>query len=216
MDRNEWIGLLCIVGFFALIFIADFLHRIFLKGAASKRLSVISCSHRDWCTSSHKMGKDLAACYGKGMGYLVYPTAKGDEFTSVWHKACHAVIVHTHGSEQALYDVRDGGTPQIIDTQGIASMPRNEKIKFVVVTACQAAGGSKQDNVAYHLSRKIHVKGILIANVYGTVGDDTTFCGRENKRGWVIYQNGQIICHAQSLPAELTMPSAYALYQSTK
>ena len=60
-------------------------------------------------------------------------------------------------------------------------MPINNKIRFIIVTACQTAGGIVNKNVAYWLSKRINPAGIVIANTDTVWGGDKQFHG-ENKK----------------------------------
>ena len=90
-------------------------------------------------------------------------------------------------------------------------MPINNKIRFIIVTACQTAGGIVNKNVAYWLSKRINPAGIVIANTDTVCGDDKQFYGKNKKPTWKVYKNGVIQNPISAVT--LTMTEAYNIYQ---
>lgn len=159
------------------------------------------------------MGRDMAKAFGKNSSYEVKATPTEKSFISAWKKAEDCVVIHTHGSPTGLFDENESGTPQIISLSKINKVPKRSSIRFVMMTACSTAGGKEKENVAYNLSRKINPKGIVIANKYTVAGGDSSFGASNNERGWVAYQNGKIVRHAEKIPVVLTMKKAYDIYR---
>lgn len=85
-----------------------------------------------------------------------------------------------------------------------------------MMTACETAGGTENDNIAYWLSKKINANGIVIviANTDIVSGDSTHFKGTNGNTTWKVYKNG--IVQAPIYDVTLTMQSAYNLYELYK
>ena len=182
-------------------------------GKTTKTVTVISCTPNGWITSSNTMGQNMAKAFGKSNSYVVKATSTKSDFESFWSNAGECVVIHTHGSQTGLFDESSNGTPKIISTADISKMSQNTSIRFVMMTACSTAGGDEKNNVAYHLSKKINSKGIVIANKYIVLGGSTTFKAANGNKGWVAYKNGIIVRTADKLPVELTMQKAYEIYK---
>ena len=139
------------------------------------------------------------------------PTTASD-FSSVWNITNRCLIIHTHGSSQGLADHGDEISLRIISLDEIKALNSNNKINFIMMTACETAGGNENDNVAYWLSKKINPGGIVIANKYKVSGNDTTFYASGKIPGWVAYKNGVIVRRENAIPIVLTMADAYQIY----
>ena len=174
-------------------------------------VSVVSCSPQVWIDSSTVMGRDMAAAFGREGDYIVNTPQDRCAFESCWNTADKCVVVHTHGGSTEL---ADEGSVTIISTDEIKNLSRNDRIHFVMMTACGTASGTENDNVAYWLSKRINPNGIVIANKYTVSGGDTDFCGVEEDRtpvaGWMVYKNG--VVQDVDVPISLTMNTAYNIY----
>ncbi len=80
-----------------------------------------------------------------------------------------------------------------------------------MMTACETAGGTASDNMAYWMSKRINPSGIVIANTDTVNGGSDDFCGKNNNPTWKIYKNGVI--QNPIFDVYLTMKKAYELYQ---
>jgi len=179
----------------------------------TKIVTVMSCTPNGWIESSNTMGKDMAKAFGNSNSYTTKTVPTKSDFEYVWKNANKCVIIHTHGSPTGLFDQGSNGTPKIISTSEISKMSKNDSIYFVMMTACSTAGGDEKNNVAYHLSKKINSKGIVIANKYTVSGGSTKFKASNGNKGWVAYKNGKVVRKSDSIPAELTMKKAYKIYK---
>ena len=81
-----------------------------------------------------------------------------------------------------------------------------------MMTACETAGGTPNDNMAYWLSKRISNNGIVIANTEIVEGEDTDFHGSSKSNTWKMYNNGSIV--GMELPVDLNMKTAYKYYES--
>jgi hypothetical protein len=177
------------------------------------KVTVISCSPEAWVVSSKTMGNDMATAFNSQGGCIVRTPTNADSFDSCWNNAGECMIIHTHGSPVGLFDHGgDGSTPVIISKANIKNLTKNNKIKFIMMTACETAGGTSSDNVAYWLSKKINSNGIVIANTDIVSGNDTSFHGSSNNQTWKVYKDG--IVQNIVLPVTLTMSRAYDIYKS--
>jgi len=176
------------------------------------KVTVISCSPDDWIRSSEKMGRDMAEQFGDEASFIVETPMSSATFESCWSNANECIVIHTHGSENGLYGVSNtGGSQAIITKNEIKSLPVNDRIYFIMMTACETASGAENDSVAYWLSKKINPDGIVIANTDIVSGNDTTFHGSNNEATWKVYKDGEIL--GPVLEVVLTMPSAYDIFQ---
>jgi len=134
-------------------------------------------------------------------------------FSEAWISANKCMVIHTHGSPRGLSGhENDDSQPPIISLDEIKLLSSNTNIDFVMITACQVAGGDAYNNVAYWMSKKINPNGIVIANKYYVVGGSTDFTASSGDCGWVVYQNGEIVrCEADIEPT-LDMGKAYNIY----
>lgn len=180
----------------------------------SANVTVISCIDKDWINSSETMGDDMAEAMGCDSTYIVQGPTTANEFENYWSNVGPCVVIHTHGSPTSLGGQEDSGVnPQIISLEQIEQLPKNNNIDFVMMTACSTAGGDPNDNVAYHMSKKINSNGIVIANKYTVSGSDDDFGAYNDEKGWVVYRNGVIIRDSASIPARITMEEAYEIYK---
>ena len=178
-------------------------------------VTVISCSHPEWIATSNTMGNDMAIAFHYEEGCNVRTPTTSTDFSSCWNEAGECIVIHTHGSPHELFNEdENNGTPQIISTEEIRNLQNNNKIHFIMMTACQTAGGTFNDNVAYWLSKKINPNGIVIANTEIVGGTDKTFSGITNAQTWKVYKNGEI--QAPITDVTLTMQKAYDIYKSYK
>ena len=147
--------------------------------------------------------------------YTVKTPTNVSSFENYWDKADECVIIHTHGSSTSLSNHGENGTtPEIISTNGIENLPTNNRIKFIMMTACKTASGTWNDNVAYWLSKRINSNGIVIANQDEVEGYDEKFYGVSCKATWKVYKNGVIQDPISNVI--LTMQDAYDIYQLYK
>lgn len=179
-----------------------------------KKIMVISCSDSNWVTSSEIMGRDMAMAFNCEDNYIVEAPTNASSFKDCWNMLDECVIIHTHGGSDGLFDHVGNSKPKIISKYEISCLPRNDSIYFIMMTACNTAGGAVDDNVAYWLSKKINPKGIVIANTDVVSGGSTSFEGFNKKPTWKVYKNG--IVQNPISDIKLTMKSAYNIYQSYK
>ena len=175
------------------------------------RVSVVSCAHGAWIQSSYTMGRSLAGAVGDGCESLVHVPVDAAGFAAVFSES-ELLILHTHGSAIGLYDYRtDGRSTTILTLEEAAALPRNPRLRFVMATACETAGGNPHENLAAALSRRISPDGILIASRTVVWGADTEFGAKDGACAWVAYRNGEILRHPHELPALLTMGDGYRI-----
>lgn len=159
------------------------------------------------------MGRELAEAVGGDGEICVKCPTDVDEFRNCWDAAGEFVVIHTHGAEDGLYgEDAEGTKPRIISLDFIKNTVRNERIRFVICTACYSANGVDYDNVARALSENINPNGIVLANRYTVVdtGDiPQGFRAIDGKDGWVAYRDGKSI----RLPVSITMQKAYDIYK---
>ncbi len=79
------------------------------------------------------------------------------------------------------------------------------------MTACEAAGGDPEADIACAFSKKISRDGVLIANRKIVSGADTVFEAHDSTHTWVAYQDGKIVMSPKDIPIQLTMKDAYVL-----
>lgn len=179
-------------------------------------VGVISCAHGAWIESSFTMGRALAAAIGGGAESRVHAPVDARGLAAALAEAEY-VILHTHGSPEGIYDHRaDGRDTTIATLADIASMPPLPSLRLIVATACQAAGGDPQSNLAAALSRKIAPDGLVIANRHVVFGADYDFGEREGRPGWVGYRAGRCVLSEDRMPARLTMADAYRIYLANR
>ena len=178
------------------------------------KVMVISCSPSDWVVSSETMGQDMARAFNCEGCYTVETPTNVSNFENCWNTADECVVIHTHGSPTGLFDHGENSTPQIISKDEISNLPINNNIHFIMMTACETAGGIESDNVAYWLSKKINPNGIVIANTDIVLGGSTSFKGINDNPTWKVYKNG--IIQASIDDVTLTMQSAYSIYELYK
>ena len=179
-----------------------------------KKVTVISCTPEDWISSSEVMGRDMATAFNSQESYVVKTPTNASQFETCWDEAGECIIVHTHGDPNGLYDHGEDSTPLIVSKANIANLSQNDEIHFIMVTACETAGGTVNDNIACWLSKKINPSGIVIANTDKVSGDDTFFQGVNFEPTWKAYKNG--IVQNQISDVTLTMQKAFNIYQSYK
>ena len=180
----------------------------------SPKVTVLSCSPSGWIESSEIMGRDMSVAFDHAEDYVVKTPTDSSSFESCWKAAGECIIIHTHGSPEGLYDHGIGSTPIIVSKNNISNLPVNTAIHFIMMTACETAGGVESDNVAYWLSKKINPNGIVIANTDIVSGGSTSFRGTNSNPTWKIYKNG--IIQAPIYDVTLTMQSAYRIYELYK
>jgi len=183
-------------------------------------VTVISCSKSDWVDTSKVMWNDMFLAINGHTEYseediennVLKPTT-ATAFSEAWISANKCMVIHTHGSPRGLSGhENDDSQPPIISLDEIKLLSSNTNIDFVMITACQVAGGDAYNNVAYWMSKKINPNGIVIANKYYVVGGSTDFTASSGDCGWVVYQNGEIVrCEADIEPT-LDMGKAYDIY----
>ncbi len=178
------------------------------------KVTVISCSDESWIESSETMGDNMATAFNCEGSYFVETPTSAIAFENCWNKSNECMVIHTHGGPDNLCDEVGDSTPIIISKTEINDLPKNNKIHFIMITACETAGGTTNDNVACALSKRINPDGIVIANTDEVSGDDTEFLGSNENATWKVYKNG--ILQAPISDITLTMQSAYNIYQSYK
>ena len=181
---------------------------------AKRTVTVISCSHEGWIPSSNTMGRNMAKAFGRRYTHTVVTAETLLNFKNAWANAGDCIVIHTHGAPDAL---ADENTDEVQSTfagiSDIKAMKQNKAIRFVMMTACSTAGGDPYNNVAYHLSKKINPKGIVIANQYTVGGSDVSFGAYDSSHGWVAYKNGKIVRTPDQIPISITMENAYRIYR---
>ena len=176
------------------------------------KVGIASCSHYAWIASSLTMGKSLAEAIGEGVECRVHTPVDRAGLIAVLEDSDY-FIMHTHGSAVGFYDQRASGKSTTIATlSGIKSFPEFPRLRLVVITACEAAKEEEKGNIACALSTRIARDGLVIANRYVVFGADHDFGEREDKQGWVAYQNGRLVLPEDVLPARITMPDAYRIF----
>lgn len=186
----------------------------------AKPVVVISCEPDAWVFSSRTMGADMAEAIGKPEQYRVDCPDTALAFEASWRNSAYCVVVHTHGSPEGLFNEgfdpveNQNTTPVIIHLNDIKTLTRNNDIMFVMITACETAGGEEEDNVACWLSKKINPNGIVLANYYFGYGADKEFTGVKAgseipEDGWRVYRNGIRV----NMPKVLTMEKSYRIYK---
>ena len=177
-------------------------------------VTVISCSPAGWIKSSNKMGSDMAEAFESEEDPAITTPANTSDFETCWNKAGDCIIIHTHGDSYGLYNQDDATktTPLIVSKDDIKGLPINKNIYFIMMTACETAGGTPNDNMAYWLSKRISNNGIVIANTEIVEGEDTDFHGSSKSNTWKMYNNGSIV--GMELPVDLNMKTAYKYYES--
>ena len=174
-----------------------------------KKVTVISCTPEGWISSSEIMGRDMATAFNSQESYVVNTPTNASQFETCWNEAGECIIVHTHGNPNGLYDHGEDSTPLIVSKANIANLSQNDEIHFIMVTACETAGGDESDNVACWLSKKINPNGIVIANKYIVSGSSESFEASGGQDGWRVYRNGAL----EHMPKELTMSKAYEIFK---
>ncbi|MBE6693921.1 MAG: hypothetical protein E7589_04085 [Ruminococcaceae bacterium] len=180
--------------------------------ANAPKVTVVSCIADGWIVSSDTMGADMANAFGCTGSYTVETPTTISSFETCWRETNECMIVHTHGGPNSLVgQINSGAQSQIISKYDIENLPINTKIRFIMMTACEVAGGLAYNNIAYWLSKRIHPNGIVIANTDEVTGGDKTFRGSDNEKTWKVYKNGEI--WDIELPLTLTMADAYSIYE---
>lgn len=178
----------------------------------SIKVAVAGCAQWAWIESSRIMGETLRQAIGEGAESHVHVPVDRAGLLSVLENANY-LIIHTHGSPEGLFDQREDGRQTTIATlANIRNFPRFRRLLLVVMTACSAAGGENEKNIACELSRHINPKGLVIANRYVTWGSHHDFGERNGKKGWVAYQNGELVLREEDIPAAITMADAYRIF----
>ena len=178
------------------------------------KVMVISCSPSAWVASSEIMGQDMAKAFNCEGSYTVETPTNVSSFEKYWNTADECVVIHTHGSPTGLFDHGENSTSKIISKKEISNLQINNNVHFIMMTACETAGGIENDNVAYWLSKKINPNGIVIANTDIVSGGSTSFKGTNSNPTWKVYKNG--IIQAPIYDVTLTMQSAYNIYELYK
>ena len=175
-----------------------------------KRVAVLSCAHFAWLESSMVMGHDLARAMGEVESHIHVPVDK--EGLAACLADADALVVHTHGSAHGFFDQRaDGRQTVIASLEDIAALPPFPSLRFVLITACGAAG--EEENIAATFSRRISPDGLVIANRYAVWGGSREFTAESGARGWVGYRNGAMVLGEYDIPASLSMAEAYRVYE---
>ena len=176
------------------------------------KVSVVSCIDADWIASSKTMGIDMASEFGNEKSYIVEVPTTAEAFGDCWRESNECMVIHTHGSPEGLWGQYDDESQEsIVSMEEIKQLPMNTNIRFIVITACKAAGGVPNDNIAYWLSKRINPNGIVIANTDTVVGSSKEFWGSSDKYTWKVYRNG-MIQDDMAFSKKLSMWSAYVAY----
>ena len=179
------------------------------------KVTVVSCIASGWVSSSNTMGENMATAFGCEGSYAIKCPTSAEGFVTCWNKANECLVIHTHGSPTSLSGHEENESrPTIVTKKDIKNFPINNRIGFIMMTACETAGGRTTDNVAYWLSKKINSNGIVIANTDTVSGGATSFEGENKGHTWKVYKNGVI--QNIALPVSLTMSDAYNIYQLYK
>ena len=112
------------------------------------------------------------------------------------------VSLYTHGSPEGLYDHGIGSTPIIVSKNNISNLPVNTAIHFIMMTACETAGGVESVDYDFGLIKKFMeetgipvVLGEFGLNLDKATDEDmdtyiryiTTFC-ETNNIPWTYWQ----------------------------
>ena len=180
------------------------------------KIGIASCAQYDWVQSSKDMAVNLANAVGSRAEWKVYiPVNTQGLIASL--KQSHYFIIHTHGSAQAFFDTRENDErPQIVSANALRFFPKFPELKLVIITACECAKETNEENIASALSRHIAQDGIVIANKYVVYGANYDFGEQYGKRGWVAYQNGRQVLNEQDIPARITMADAFQIFLNFK
>ena len=180
----------------------------------ANKVGVLSCAHHAWLVSSRRMGDKMARAIDEMAYYDLYVPIDKNGFITSMESAAH-IIIHMHGTPEALFDQREGGEiPKMLTIADIEAMPDFKEARLVFLTACSAAGGDPNRNVASALSKKIAKDGLVIANEYTVWGEDHDFGDKEGRRGWVGYRDGKRIITKEKIPAKITPADAYIIYKN--
>ena len=181
----------------------------------ASKVTVVSCSRADWMADSERMGYDMSALFGAEKDYTVHSTKTALDFSDAWNRAGECVMIHTHGSPFAVYDEvgRDPSTmPEIISKDQVSRMSKNDRIKFVYISACSTAGGEEKNNFACEISKKIDPNGIVLANGDEVWGCSAFYEGKTKGQTWKVYKNGEVIA---TIPQVTLLPAdVYKIYKS--
>ena len=176
------------------------------------KVGIASCAQFDWVQSSKDMVQNLANAVGNPTEWKVHIPVNSQNLIACL-KQCNYYIIHTHGSAESFFDVReDGNTPQIVSVKGLQFFPKFPDLKLVVITACECAKQIDGLNIAAALSKHIAPDGLVIANRFVVYGANYDFGERDGKQGWVAYQNGRQVLSETDFPARITMSDAFNIY----
>ncbi|MBR4943272.1 MAG: hypothetical protein IKZ28_04495 [Clostridia bacterium] len=179
-------------------------------------VGIASCSHWAWLESSRTMVNALAQAVGFGTVGRVHAPIEREGLIACMQESNH-FIIHTHGSANGFFDQRADNRQTIIATlSDVHTFPRFPNLHLIVITACEAAGGVNEENIACALSTRIAQDGLVIANRFDVFGSDYDFGEKHGKRGWVAYQNGKLALCESQIPANITMADAYQIYINHK
>ena len=176
------------------------------------KVGIMSCAHAAWIASSYTMGKALADAVGNGANSRVHTPVDFSGFSACLREAEY-LIIHTHGSAEGLYDFRaDGKGGTLATLSQLAALPKIPTLRLVIITACEAAGGDIQHNVASVLSSRIADEGLVIANRHVVWGADYDFGEKNGLCGWVAYRDGRLLLDENAFPPNITMADAYRCF----
>lgn len=176
------------------------------------KVAVVSCAEWAWIESSRIMGETLRDAIGEGAESHVHVPVDRAGLLAVLGDANY-LIIHTHGSPEGLFDQRaDNRQTTIATLSNIKQFPQFQRLLLVVMTACSAAGGENEKNIACELSRHINPEGLVIANRFATWGSHHDFGEKNGKKGWVAYRNGEQVLTEEDFPAAITTADAYGIF----
>ena len=177
-----------------------------------RKVGIASCAHAAWIEASQTMVNALAdAVKAESKSYVHVPVNFKGLIAAL--SESNYFIMHTHGSDTGFFDQRaDGEETVIAKLSNVNNFPQFPKLRLVVITACKAAGGDGERNIAAALSAHIAQDGLVIANRYDVYGGSYDFGEKSGKHGWVGYQNGKLVLSEQDIPAAITMADAYRIY----
>ena len=156
-------------------------------------VGVVSCAHHAWIDTSRYMGTALAKEISDSVESRVHVPVDKKGLIAIMNESNY-LIIHTHGAFDAFIDQRcDNTYKKIVSLNTIKSFPSFSNLKLVIITACSCAGGENENNIACEFSKHIAKDGLVIANRYDVYGGYIDFGDKNNRNGWVAYQNGKIV-----------------------
>ena len=175
-------------------------------------VGVVSCAHHAWIDTSRYMGTALAKEISDSVECRVHVPVDKNGLIAIMNESNY-LIIHTHGAFDAFIDQRcDNTYKKIVSLNTFKSFPSFSNLKLVIITACSCASGENENNIACEFSKHIAKDGLVIANRYDVYGGYIEFGDKNNRNGWVAYQNGKIVIKENEIPAKITMQDAFKIF----